>query len=217
MALRWWLSEVFKVLTPGTSRIRLNPLLVLAAACAGSVAMLLAPPAALVTALAALSASTAAVRGLREVLSAYVLLAPFIAAYSIAALIMQLVLGTLDPYMIVMNSGRILSIALLAALLMSMLSIADLISLVGRYSPGAALGIALAIKSLQVVALTLSRLYDVYSVNLGNAGGGLKRRITLTTSLARAVTYLSVVNALEVSEALYTRYSVLAERLRSWR
>ena len=216
MALRW-LSEVFKALTPGTSRIRLNPLLVFAAACAGSVTLLLAPPAALATALVALTVSTAAVRGLREVLSAYVLLAPFIIAYSIAALIVQLILGTLDPYTIIINSGRVASIALLAALLMSMLSIVDLISLIGRYSPGAALGIALAIKSLQVVALTLSSLYEVYSINLGNAGSGLKRKLALTTSLARAVTYSSIVNALEVSEALYTRYSVLAERLRSWR
>ncbi len=217
MALQWWLSEVFRVLTPGTSRTRLNPLLVFAAACAGSITLLLAPPAALVAALVALTASTAAVKGVREVLSAYVLLAPFIGAYSIAALIMQVVLGVIDPYTIAVNSARIMSIALLAALLMSMLSTADLVSFVGRYSPGAALGIALAIKSLQVVALTLMRLYEVYSINLGNIGSGLKRKLILTTSLARAVTYLSIVNALEVSEALYTRYSVLTERLRSWR
>ena len=210
MTLQWWLSEVFKVLTLGTSRTRLNPLLVFAAACAGSVTLLFAPSAVLAAALVALTAFTAAVRGVREVLSAYVLLAPFIIAYSIAALIMQVVLGVVDPYAIVVNSARITSVALLATLLMSKLSTADLISIIGKYSPAAALGVALAIKSLQVVALALMRLHDVYSINLGNTGSGLKRKLILTTSLARAVTYLSIVNALDVSEALYTRYSVVA-------
>ena len=217
MTLRWWLGEVFKVLTLGTSRIQLNPLLIFAAACAGSVTLLLAPPIALAAALVALTTSTVAVRGVREVLSAYVLLAPFIIAYSIAALIMQLVLGVIDPYTIAINSARVMSIALLAALLMSMLSTADIISFLGRYSPGAALAVALAIKSLQVVVLTLTRLYEVYSINLGGTGSGLKRKLVLATSLARAVTYSSMVNALEVSEALYTRYSILTKRLRSWR
>ncbi len=217
MVLLWWLKEVSRVITPGTSRICLNPIVLIATACLGSVALLQAQPVYLLTALVTLTASAAVIRGVREVLSAYVLLLPFILLYSVSALIIQLVLGAVDPHAIFINSCRIASIALLALTLMSMLSISEFISYVGRFFPKTALSIALTIKLLEVTATTLVKLNEVYSVNLSCACSGIRGKLLLTKALARAVTYLSIVNALEVSEALYTRYSVIIKGLRSWR
>jgi len=208
---------VSRAITPGTSQTHLNPIVLVVAACLGSAALLQADMSQLVISLAVLTVSATLVRGVRDVLSTYVLIAPFTLFYSFSALVIQLVLDAVNPQVILVNSCRITSLALLATTLMSMLSISELIVCLGKYSPKTALSIALAIKLLHTAAITMARLHEVYRVNVGSVCGGVRGRVLLTTALAKAVTYLSIVNSLEVSEALYTRYSVIIEGLRSWR
>lgn len=165
-------------------------------------------------ALAISTATATLVRGFRGALSTYVLVTPFLALYIITALITQLVLGIVDPYLVLINSGRMVSIALLATSLTSTIRVRDVVALIGRYSPTAALGTVLAIRFLYTATLILSRLHEIYEVNLSCVRKDLKHRLVLATSLTKALTYLTTASALAVSEALYTRYYLITERLR---
>jgi len=215
--ISWWLREASRAITPGTSQTHLNPVVLVVAACLGSAALLQADMSQLVISLAVLTIAATIVRGVRDVLSTYVLIAPFTLFYSSSALVIQLVLGAVNPQVILANSCRITSLALLATTLMSMLSTSELIVHLGKYFPKTALSITLAIKLLHIATITMTRLHEVYRVNVGSTCGGVRGKILLTMALARAATYLSILNSLEVSEALYTRYSVIIEGLRAWR
>lgn len=214
MVLRSLLKGVSEAFAPGTSRARLNAAIAIVIAVLGSAAILLLPPYCLLPTLIFLAMVAVFLRGFKVLSSVMVAIAPFILAYVGAGLLIQYVMNALEPTILVVSSARVLSMALLSVIVISSVRVTDLIALMSKFSPALAISVALALKSVHTISLSLARLQEIHSINIGHAKKGLKGKIIYVETLAKALAFSSILTMLQVSEALYTRYPAFVRRLK---
>jgi len=202
------------VVAPGYSRVRGVPAYVtLSFLAVTSVALMILPPWLLVPLLSVLCVLALWVRGLRVLIATALLFITFVAPFIALSIGAQLVVGSFSPITTLMGVARMAGLMLLGSVVFGLINIHELALLLRRVSHDLAVSTALAIKFFYLASVNLSRLAEVYSVNL--RAEGFMGKVRRLTALSRALTYVCTVSALESMEALYTRPNVLLGGVRS--
>jgi len=131
----------------------------------------------------------------------------FVAPLAIASLFFQIAAGFLNLLLLAITITRIYTLYTVSLIVVKCFSAKELLSLSRGLGPKFFTAILLALKLMHYSALLLNDVRDVYRVNLGYLCG--KRflcRVMLFVVWVRAFVQLFTVKALEVGEAMYTRY-----------
>ncbi len=202
------------VIAPGYSRVHGVPAYVtLSFLAVTSAALMILPPWLLVPLLSVLCVLALWVRGLRVLIATALLFITFIAPFIALSIVAQLVVGSFSPNTTLMGVARMAGLMLLGSVFFGLINIHELALLLRRVSPDLAVSTALAIKFFYLASVNLSRLAEVYSVNL--RAEGFVGKVQRLTALSKTLTYVCTVSALESMEALYTRPNVLLGGVRS--
>jgi hypothetical protein len=161
----------------------------------------------LVPLLSVLCVLTLWVRGLRVLIATALLFITFVAPFIALSVGAQLIIGSFSPVTTLVGVARMAGLALLGSVVFGLINIHELALMLRRVSPDLGVSTALAIKFFYLASVNLSRLAEVYSVNL--RAEGFMGKVRRLAALSRALTYACTVSALESMEALYTRPNVL--------
>jgi len=196
------------VVAPGYSRVRGVPAYVtLAFLAVTSVSLMITPPYLLIPLLSGLCVLTLWVRGLKVLSATMFLFAVFVAPFIALSAGAQLIIGSFSPVTLLTGVARMAGLTLLGSVVFGLINTHELALLLRKVSPDLAVSTALAVKFFYMSSVNLSRLSEVYSVNLRAEGfGGRVRQLTV---LSKALAYVCTVSALESMEALYTRPNIL--------
>ncbi len=202
------------VIAPGYSRVHGVPAYVtLSFLAVTSAALMILPPWLLVPLLSVLCVLALWVRGLRVLIATALLFITFVAPFIALSIGAQLIVGSFSPITTLTGVARMAGLTLLGSVVFGLINIRELALLLRRVSLDLAVSTALAIKFFYLASVNLSRLAEVYSVNL--RAEGFVGKVQRLTALSKTLTYVCTVSALESMEALYTRPNVLLGGVRS--
>ncbi len=213
--LGWWFREASEALAPGSADRRLHPLASLLGVGVSSTMFLFLQPRLTALLLLVFSLLLLLVRGPRVMMSAVVLVSPFLALYVISSATLQFLIGAASPTTILVNAGRMLGITLSAILFLSLTRISDLILALARFSPNTAMALAIALKSFYTSTEMAWRIIEVHSAWTRGRKLGFKTRLEITKMTAKTLAYTIILKALETSECMHTRYKSIIRRLQS--
>lgn len=190
------------------SRVRwceIPALLPLALMVLGALAVYMAPPH-LLLAILAVELVYTAVGGVDRLSRVAVPMAVFIAPILLVSAAMQILVGGLDVAVLVLSMLRIAVLYLTTVVCVRMLSIGRLVRDLSRFSPSIALPIAVSIRMLSLGLYALDEVRGVYRVNLASMCSSFRCRVGYTLLLAKAITRILILTALDMGESIYARH-----------
>jgi len=131
----------------------------------------------------------------------------FIIPLSIASILLQVIVGAIDFALIVTNFTKIYILYTASLIAMKSFSSIELVSFFRKLKFKPLIAVLLALKLTYYSASIFTDLVSVYKVNVGYLGKkGFLCRVMLLVMQIKAFVQLFTVKALEVGEAMYTRY-----------
>jgi hypothetical protein len=147
------------------------------------------------------------VAGFRQLLplTKYFLL--FVIPLVIASLLLQVIVGAIDFALIVTTFTKVYTLYTVSSIVMKSFSTREFISLFRKLKFKPLIVVLLTLKLTYYSASILTDVLDVYKVNMGHLRKrGFLCRAMLSVIQIKAFVQLFTVKALEVGEAMYTRY-----------
>jgi len=134
------------------------------------------------------------------------------------SLILQVAIGILDFSTVAVAILRIYTLYITAFIVSRTISVKNVIDFARKYRLTLVIAILLAFKLTRYSTSILTDISDIYSTNIGFlCVNSIVCRIRLTIMKMKAFSQLLIVKALEVGEAMYTRYPTIVYRERSSR
>jgi hypothetical protein len=133
------------------------------------------------------------------------------------SLILQVAIGILDFSTIAVAILRIYTLYITAFIVSRTISVKNVIDFARKYRLTLVIAILLAFKLTRYSTSILTDISDIYSTNIGFLCVNIVCRTRLTIMKMKAFSQLLIVKALEVGEAIYTRYPTIVYQERSSR
>lgn len=202
--LELFLRELQKVFMAGSSRYRVNPLVLLAVSLVLSIVLLSCSLIVVSTIFSLLAVAVVVVRNATVLAKSLAYSVVFLTPYIASAMVVQYVAGLLDPLFVFTSCLRIVSLILLSVVTVSLVDTPSVIKAFTRLSPSIGLLLVIAFKSLHNASLNMLHVSEIYGVNLKRIH--YIRRMVLAL---RASINLSLHTLLYTVESIYTHRHVI--------
>ena len=172
-----------------------------------SIILIFLPLNLLIIAVMVLLPVAAIIKGFRETAAISFLWLMFVIPYVTISVGVQLVLRSFLLNILLLGIARMYALMLVGTVTLSLINVHEFALELRKLSPTLGIALALSIKFFYSASVNLARLTDTYSINLGVKS--LRGEVLRATAIAKALTYVTTVSALESVEAIYTRLSPL--------
>lgn len=136
--------------------------------------------------------------------------AVFAAPFTLLSLLFQIATGLMDLHQLLVTLAKIYTLFIVSAIAVDSFSAKELLAFGKRLGVRPFLALLLAIKLLKYSSHILADVHSLYVVNLGHlCRKSIVCRARLTTVWIKAFSQLFIVKALEVGEAMFTRYKAV--------
>lgn len=142
----------------------------------------------------------------RYLIKALIYLIAFILPFTILTIIIQLIIGSNSPDVIVSYLVRISIIYLNSMILVRVTSMSSLIRILSKLNCELALSTAIAFKLLIDGSKLINELKAIYEVNLCSKSCNLRLRLQVLKSVTYAISKLLTMEVLRTAEVIYIRY-----------